>query len=192
MKRSGIEPVNAVKTPGLAEKMLSHGFFMSSFVLSLVLDQVTKHLVQTGMRLYDSIPVLGDFFRISYIRNPGIGFGLFANSTSQVPKLILLFFSLCAVCFVLYIYIRSGRSLLDQLSIGFILGGAFGNIYDRVVYGSVVDFFDFGTGTSRWYTFNIADMAILTGILLLFIQLYREERVRKKTETAGTRPEEKN
>lgn len=144
----------------------------------LVLDRISKMLIQANMGLYDSVRVLGNFFRLSFIKNSGIAFGLFHRMGSGLPliRIVMLVFSFAATGFVMFIYIFSGRSLRDQAATGLILGGAAGNMFDRIVLGSVTDFLDFGLGGYRWFTFNIADMAVVSGVLLLMLMMILEER----------------
>lgn len=173
--------------------VFSHWLLYSACGLAIVLDRISKHLVQTRMDLYQSIEVLGDFFRLTYIRNAGISFGMFSNSAFPLMRYILLFFTCAAVVFVITIYVKSKKTPLDQLSIGFILGGAVGNLFDRLFHATVIDFLDFGIGSHRFYVFNLADSAIFLGIVLLSIQLIKDENEKKAAqEKASTSAGEGN
>ncbi len=165
-------------------------FFVSLGIV--IADQITKLLVKgfsipllniyvKGMELYSSIPVIGDFFRITYIENPGMAFGIDIGS-----KLFLSIFSIIAsIILAIYLYKIENASLLFRLSLAIILGGAAGNLIDRtfygvifgeapLFYGKVVDFIDvdfidislFGYSLTRWPVFNIADSAVSIGMLL--------------------------
>lgn len=129
----------------------------------IVADQVSKRIVQTSMSLQDSTPVLGDFFRLTYIHNAGAAFGLkvgppFVHTAISVVALFALVWLFRSVP-------RDNRIMRPALSL--VLGGALGNIIDRVRLGMVVDFFDVGIGTLRWPVFNVADSFVTIGILLI-------------------------
>jgi len=161
--------------------VLRQSWLAGSVLLAVGLDQWTKFLVKSTMSLYDSVEVIGNFFRITYIRNTGIAFGILHNAQNDSRKLVLSILSLLAIGFLVYLYARSKKTVLDQLSVGFILGGACGNLYDRITHHFVVDFCDFGIASHRWFTFNLADSAIVLGLILLFVQILIEENQKKKT-----------
>ena len=132
-------------------------------VVVFIADQLTKWVVTENLRLYESWPREG-LVRITYGTNSGTAFGLFPDQT-----LILIVTSLLAIGFIYYFY-RSHAlpSPVLRLAIGLQLGGAFGNLVDRVRLGSVVDFIDVGW----WPIFNIADSSIVTGIGLLALVIF--------------------
>lgn len=134
------------------------------------IDQLSKFYIQKYMVLGMSIPVVEDAFHITYVLNPGAAFGLFEHQT--------LFFLVVAVCLVasaIYFYPRIPEQYrLLRLGIGLLVGGAIGNVIDRIKTGYVVDFFDFRI----WPVFNIADTAIVCGvgcIIFTMIYLYKED-----------------
>lgn len=133
--------------------------------LVLALDQVSKLAVARAMAEGESIEVLGDFFRLTYIHNPGAAFGLDVGS-----PLLHTLFSLVALGALGWLFRTAppGARLL-RCSLGMVLGGALGNIADRIRLGEVVDFFDFGLGELRWPVFNVADSFVTVGILLLIL-----------------------
>jgi len=139
----------------------------------LVVDQITKYIVKTNLDLYESWPREG-IFRITYGTNSGTAFGLFPDQTT-----VLIITSLLAIGFIYFFYkshFLPGRIL--RLAIGLQLGGAFGNLLDRIRLGSVVDFIDIGW----WPIFNIADSSIVTGIgLLILVVLFKLEDVGQET-----------
>ena len=130
----------------------------------LSLDQVTKRLVSSNMSLGESIPAEG-WVRITYGVNTGAAFGLFQDHT-----LLLTVLSVFAIGFLVYFY-RAHSQLhpMFRLALGLQLGGAFGNLIDRVRLGSVVDFIDVGP----WPIFNVADSAVVTGVALLAFLVFR-------------------
>lgn len=142
--------------------------------LVLVVDFVTKRLVLDNVEaLQGRIELIGDFARLAYVRNPGSAMGLF-----PVGRWVLVSVSAAAAVFLIYLYATSRPRRPVRLSaMAAILGGALGNLIDRVFYdGMVVDFIDLGIGSSRFYTFNVADMGVSLGGLVLFLCLLREDR----------------
>ena len=136
------------------------------FITALIItaDQISKSLVKSTMTLYDVIPVIPGFFQLNYITNRGMAFGI------NLPVGISFFsgISLIITCFLVWILWRERKNnLLVRISLAFILGGAIGNLIDRILFGEVVDFFDFMIGDFHWYIFNIADSAVTVGIILM-------------------------
>ena len=141
-------------------------------VLVFGLDRVTKDLVATRMVLGESREVLGDVVRISYVRNTGAAFGLLPERTTLLSVL-----SVVAVAAIIYYYrFILARSPLVGATLGMQLGGALGNLVDRLGQGYVVDFVDVGVGGLRFWAFNVADASIVLGILAVTLALWREEQ----------------
>jgi signal peptidase II len=144
-------------------------------VAVLVLDILTKGWVVRNLAMYSQTPILGDFFRLTYTHNPGAAFGIDIGEHSRLFFLVL---SLVALGVLGAIY-RSTPSWdrLRILALSLVAGGAVGNILDRIRYErGVVDFLDFGIGTSRFPVFNIADTAVTIGATLLLISFWLEGR----------------
>jgi signal peptidase II len=128
----------------------------------LVADFWTKRWVLDALAPVGTLPVIGDLVRFSYVRNSGVAFGLFADRGMPFGWV-----SLVALGIVLWLAFRpSARRWPRPVALGLILGGATGNMIDRVRWGSVVDFIDVGFGTFRWWVFNVADSAITVGVVL--------------------------
>jgi signal peptidase II len=145
----------------------------------VVLDQVTKIIVQRTLRLYDPVPVIGDFFRLTYIYNRGAAFGLHLGDWSRVAFSILP----VAAAALLYVMYRSTpwTDKMRLIAIPLVTGGAIGNLIDRIRSSrGVIDFFDFGFGTMRWPVFNVADIGVTVGALMLAVSLWREEQQMEK------------
>ena len=124
------------------------------------LDQLTKYLTRETLQIYESWPNEG-IFRLTHETNSGAAFGLFQNQTP-----ILIVASIIAVAFIYYFYKTYAiHSRLLRLCIGLQLGGAFGNLSDRIIFGYVTDFIDVGW----WPVFNLADSSIVVGISILII-----------------------
>lgn len=140
----------------------------------LVFDQLTKFIVDRGMPLHHSIPVIDNLFSLTYIRNTGAAFGFLAGSAAAFRLPFLIVFSLVAVGFVVAMLRRlpeQERGLTTALA--FILGGAIGNLIDRVVYGEVIDFLDFYWSGYHWPAFNVADSFITLGVSIMVFYLVK-------------------
>src|SRR5436190_12696629 len=143
---------------------------------TLALDRWTKALIRNRFGLNESISVIDGFFNITYVRNTGVAFGIFSSISSPVKSLLLSLFTAFAALVVIAYSVRSPvRNRLLQIALALILGGALGNLYDRIAYGYVVDFLEFYVGNYHWPSFNIADSAISIGVVLLSIEVIRNE-----------------
>jgi len=133
-------------------------------LLILALDQFTKLAIATRFHLGETYEALAPILRFTYVHNPGIAFGIHFSSA--------LFYGWFAgiASFALFVYLyrmRHARFAL-RLSLALILGGAIGNLVDRLAYGYVIDFLDIGFGAKRWpFVFNIADVGVTIGMVIL-------------------------
>ena len=149
--------------------------------ITLVTDQLTKYLIRDNMAIGESWPQEG-LFRITHGTNTGTAFGLFPDQT-----LLLTFASVVAIGFIIYFYkAHGGGTWLSGLNVGLLLGGAFGNLIDRVIAGRVTDFIDVGP----WPIFNIADSAVVVGITLLIASMVLLEGREAGTEVSDQRDRE--
>lgn len=147
-------------------------------IVVFVADRSTKWLVETHVSFLDTWRVIPGFFDIVHTENRGVAFSLFNESASEWRQGLLVLFSLVAVALVGW-YILRRAERLDRFSLaGFalILGGAAGNLFDRVVWGRVTDFLDFYLGSYHWPAFNVADSAIVVGSGLLLLEAIRPRR----------------
>jgi signal peptidase II len=145
-------------------------------VATLVLDRWTKVLIRHRFGLNETISVIDGFFNITYVRNTGVAFGIFSSISSPAKSFLLSVFTACAALVVVTYSVRSpARNRLLQIALSLILGGALGNLYDRLAYGYVVDFLEFYAGSYHWPSFNVADSAISTGVALLALEIIRSE-----------------
>ncbi len=159
--------------------MTAKSKFVCSLLVSIVLlDQASKAIVSRMIPLNHSIPVIEDLFNLTYIRNTGAAFGILSQSNAlfRIPFLVL--FSLFAIGFIVMMLRRlpEGEKILIT-ALSFIMGGAVGNLIDRIFYGEVIDFLDFYWSSYHWPTFNFADSFISLGVM---ITLYRLVRVKGK------------
>lgn len=151
------------------------GWYVGLATGVVAMDQVTKIVVQQTLPLYRPVPVLGDFFRLTYIYNPGAAFGLHVGPMSRYIFLVLTV--ACVVVLLVWFRSTSADDTLRLLAITLVCAGAVGNFIDRLRSAQgVIDFFDFGLGSVRWPVFNIADIGVTIGALLLAISLWREDQ----------------
>ena len=152
----------------LANKILLKETIISLLVISFVFifDRVTKKNIINHQLNNQSI-FINDYLNFELVWNTGIGFGLLSQDANIYYHLIsLLIFSV--IIFLIYLIIKS--DFLEKILFSIILGGAIGNLYDRLIYFAVPDFIDFHIGDFHWFIFNIADIFITVGIILILIK----------------------
>ena len=138
----------------------------------VLFDRLAKWVVETNVRLHDSIAVVPGFFNLTHVQNRGAAFGLFAESTSEWRVTVLVLFSLIALVVVSALLWKNSHAMTSTgVGLALILGGAIGNLWDRLVSGHVVDFLEFYLGSYHWPAFNIADSAIVIGAFLLVTEI---------------------
>jgi signal peptidase II len=161
---------SAVETPSRQKENVGTGrragllIALGLALAVFVLDQGLKALVEGSIRSGESVPVIPGFLSITHIRNTGGAFGILGGNPT-----VLLVGSLVAVVVVLWMLLAEQRSKLAILGCGLILGGAAGNLLDRLTTGEVTDYIHF----SFWYVFNVADAAITVGVAILLLASFR-------------------
>lgn len=141
----------------------------------VVLDQATKLLVERAFRLGESVAILPGFFNLTYVRNPGAAFGLLAGAAAAFRGPFFIAVSVLAIAVICYYHARYARGHpLPTVGLALILGGALGNLIDRLRVGMVIDFLDFYLGGYHWPAFNVADSGITVGVGLLLVEMLRE------------------
>ena len=145
-------------------------FFYGVALLVLVLDQISKLRISGSMMIGESFQVLGDFFRITYVLNDGAAFGLDLGG-----RWSFIVVTIIVAAFILFYYSRSEKTKMARWALALILGGALGNLVDRVRIGEVVDFLHLSLAGLSWPIFNVADIAVSVGVGLLAIHLFRKE-----------------
>lgn len=138
-------------------------YFLVSFLV-VIMDQLTKYIARATIPPFESIQVL-PFLHLVSVRNTGAAFGMF----KVFGNTIFVIISLAAIVFVLFLLLRG---MEDKLALALILGGAIGNLIDRVAYSHVTDFIDVFAGRFHWPAFNIADSALTIGILLMIVRAF--------------------
>lgn len=138
----------------------------------LLLDRLTKRLVAKEISLHDNIPVIKRIVYITHVENRGAAFGLFNDSPSAWTLGLLVLFSVVALVVVSALLWRNGHSMTaSAVGLSLILGGALGNLWDRLLTGRVVDFLVVYIGSYQWPAFNVADSAIVVGAGLLVFEI---------------------
>jgi signal peptidase II len=160
--------------------MRKYHLLIALFVVAL--DRLSKWAISHRLSLHDSIPVIPGFFRIVHAENPGAAFGLFADSPAEWKVTLLILFSLIALAIVTALLWKSSHRLTSTgIGLALILGGAIGNLWDRLVSKHVVDFLLFYIGRYQWPAFNVADSAIVVGAGLLVFEIVFTKSPRQKT-----------
>ena len=156
------------------------GIYFSIAALVIACDRISKILIRRYVELnFGSVPVVPHFFSLTHVENTGAAFSLFADWPPDVRRPLLVSFSIVALAVVCYLLWNSARGFSwNGLALALILGGAVGNLYDRVLYGRVTDFLHCYIGTHSWPDFNLADSAIVVGTALLIVELLWGERAR--------------
>ncbi len=141
-------------------------------IIIVALDRLTKWTIAHRLSLHGSITVIPGFFRIIHTENPGAAFGIFADSPAPWKVAMLIAFSIVALVIVSTLLWKSSHTLTSTgIGLSLILGGAIGNLWDRIVSRHVVDFLLFYVGRYQWPAFNVADSAIVVGACLLVFEI---------------------
>jgi signal peptidase II len=153
------------------------GLVLAISALVVVLDRITKHIVAVQLPNGQTRTVIPGVFRISDVHNTGAAFSMFAeNASPTTVRNILIAFSVVAVLVLLGMLWRVGRHLtVTSVALALILGGAFGNLYDRVRFHYVIDFLEVHIVNYHWPDFNVADSCICIGACLLLIEIFRPQ-----------------
>ncbi len=144
--------------------------------LILVVDQITKWLVLTSMPLHASYRIIDGFFNLVHIQNRGAAFGFLNRSDIEWQFWLFLVATIISIGVIYYLVRTSKHDPLLFSALGCILGGAIGNLIDRIRFRAVVDFLDFYIGSWHWPAFNMADIAICIGAILTCIAMFLAER----------------
>ena len=149
--------------------------------LVVFLDQVSKWLVMESMSLGEHVRVVGSFFKLSYIHNPGAVFGLTFGG-----KYLHLILACAALVVVVLMLLRlPATEKIANLGLSLVFGGAIGNVIDRIRFGWVIDFLNFGFGDVRWWVFNVADACVTVGAGLLILSYGGGDKEDGKSDDTG-------
>ena len=131
--------------------------------------------------------VIRNFFSFTHIRNPGVAFGLFAESDSEFKSLIFIGFSAIAIVAILVFFHQAPRHRkIVHVGLIMVFSGAIGNLIDRILYHEVIDFLDFFYNGYHWPAFNIADSCITIGVVFMFIDLFQQDRAHPSDQVSPT------
>ena len=151
-------------------------FFLATLVVTLGLDQLSKQWIIGEFYYGARREVIAGLFELTHVRNPGGAFSFFANGPAFPRMLFFVGMTLVAIVLLLVFFRRlEPGARLTAASLGGILGGAIGNLIDRIVHGEVIDFLDFHIGTHYWPTFNLADSFIVVGVGILLVEMFFEQ-----------------
>jgi signal peptidase II len=147
--------------------------FLAALSVSLPLDQLTKYWITSNFYYHETVPIIPGFFDLTYVRNPGGAFSFFARGSFGQRMLFFIGTGILAIGLLIVFYRRlEPQARLSALALGSILGGAVGNLIDRVAYGEVIDFLDFHLSGYTWPTFNLADSFIVVGVAILMLEIF--------------------
>lgn len=135
-----------------------------------IIDQISKSIISTYLKLNQSIIIIKDFFYLRYINNTGASWGILSNS-----RILLIILSLLAIIIIIRYMYSFKKTKMNIIGFGFVLGGILGNLSDRILYGYVKDFLDFIIFNYDFPVFNIADIFIVLGVLILIISIIKGE-----------------
>ena len=150
----------------------------------VILDQVVKALVRPRLELHESIDVISGFFSLTRVHNTGAAFGLMNNIDFPLKAAVLALLQTAALIgLTVYVAMLAPHQRLTRLGLSFVIGGAIGNLIDRVIYGYVLDFFDFYRGGWHFWAFNVADAAINIGVALMILDMLGAGRLYRVSRT---------
>jgi signal peptidase II len=153
-------------------KNSARAFYLLIVFFVVVLDRWTKHLVAQRIQLYRHIRIIPGFFNLTHTENTGAAFSLFADSTGPWKTGLLIAFSVAALVVVsILLWKNNPAHVASGVALSLIMGGALGNLWDRVMSGRVVDFLLFYVKRYQWPVFNLADSAIVIGAGLLVLEI---------------------
>lgn len=143
----------------------------------LIFDQMSKAYIDHAFALHESLPVITGLFSITYVRNPGAAFGLFAQQSESFRSILFSSVSIVALLLLGAMIYQTPKEERGQIAaFSLLFGGAIGNTLDRIRMGEVIDFLDFYIGQHHWPAFNVADSAITIGTALLMFQMLIEKK----------------
>ena len=149
-------------------------------VLLVFADQASKILIRLNMSLYESIPVITNFFNLTYVTNDGMAFGINFPFGIYIFSTISLIFT---VFLFWYLWTIKEEGIVIRTGVALIIAGAIGNLIDRIFLGSVVDFLDFMIGNYHWYVFNFADSYVTIGMgFILYDSFFLEPKKENKSD----------
>ena len=151
-------------------------------VAVFVLDRITKEFIKVHLSLWDARTIIPGLFNIVHTENPGIAFGMLSDLANPWRNLILIGFSLAVLAIISTILLRLGnQGQLLRMGLALVMGGALGNLFDRIVHGTVTDFVEVHVGQHYFPAFNVADSSITIGACLLLLDMWYSKERRSQT-----------
>jgi len=175
VKEAAVERLTGRNTPAAWMRWMP--FLMAAAIF--ILDRVTKIYIRANLHDFDSISVIPGWLRIVHTENSGAAFGMLADGAPLLRGIVLIGISVVVLFFVIAALLNRNGSysgIAMRIGLGFILGGAIGNLYDRILLGTVTDFVEVYNGTWSFPAFNVADSAITVGAVILIFDLLRPHR----------------
>lgn len=156
-------------------RSVAWGWLVVVIVLVLIADQAAKHAIEKYTTIDYFHVVIPGLLNLIHTHNPGVAFSMFANAHSPAVRFLLVIFSVGVIVFLFWLLAtdRAG-SKMGQIGMALIIGGAVGNVVDRLTRPGVTDFIDLHVGSHHWPTFNVADSAIVAGAALVLLELFRD------------------
>jgi signal peptidase II len=153
--------------------------FLLGAATVIILDQITKSAITSRFAMHEAYQVINGFFNLVYVMNPGAAFGFLANMSETFRYIFFTGITAVVILLIAYYIVKSKpQNMLMVISLTLILGGAVGNLIDRIRFGAVVDFLDVYIGTAHWPAFNVADSAISVGaVLMIWGMIVTREKV---------------
>ena len=153
------------------------------------LDRATKLLVEARISAYDTIPVIPNVFNLVYTRNRGAAFGILQTAPEAIRLLLLVGLALGVLAMIGWMLWQGTRpaspaTTINRIALSLVMGGAIGNLYDRILQGSVTDFLQFFIGSYEWPSFNVADSSIFVGAVLMAVDILFLSRKQASTNHA--------
>jgi signal peptidase II len=153
-------------------------------IIVVILDRLTKWSIAQRISIGNSVAVIPGFFRLTHVENHGAAFGIFDDSPTQFKIGILILFSICALVVVTVLLWKNSHAMtVTGVGLSLVLGGAVGNLWDRLFARHVVDFLDFYIGSYHWPAFNVADAAIVSGAVLLVSEIVFARNPKQEAKT---------
>ncbi len=156
-----------------------HLLFITISIVGIIIDQITKVSIDRSMQLFDSIPIIDNFFHLTYVRNKGAAFSFLSDASWRLPFFITISIVAALVILIAFNKLRDDQKLAHT-SLAMIFSGAVGNLIDRVRLGEVIDFLDVHWYRHHWPAFNVADSLICVGVFLLALDMLLEEKRLKR------------
>jgi signal peptidase II len=153
-------------------KFIKYGIFLVVLILTVGCDQSTKRIAKEQLAYAKPIEYLNGFFKLVYAENTGAFLGMGDSLPPTWKYILLIFFPTLVLFLFAAIYLKNSSSFAQLFGVSLIVAGGIGNLIDRIAYGSVVDFMNIGIGNLRSGIFNVADVAVSTGLIILIYSIY--------------------